>query len=272
MRLRSLLYVPAHESRFLAKASERGADAIILDLEDGVPETAKLAARHGLPSAVAAASRAGAPVFVRVNATAESRDADVAAAVAGGAKGIVLPKAGSIEEVSAVLRAAGRETSVIPLIEDPGALTQAAAIAVHPAVLAMGLGAEDFATAIGARPSPEVLRLPKQLVHYAAKAAGRLSLGMFRSVADISDQAAILEAAIEARSFGFDGAACVHPSVVPLLNRGFSPSPDEVAEARAVLAALGEGGAARFHGRMIDKPVADRARRTLLLAGETGTC
>ncbi len=271
MRLRSLLYVPAHEPRFLAKAHERGADAIILDLEDGVPVIAKLAAREGLPSALAAAGRAKAPVFVRVNATAESRDADVAAAIAGGADGIVLPKVGSPDEVEAVLRAAGRATKVIPLIEDPGALVQAASIAAHPSVLAMGLGAEDFATAIGARPLPEVLRLPKQLVHYAAKAAGRLSLGMFRSVAEISDQAAILQAAVEARSFGFDGAACVHPSIVPLLNRGFSPSPDEVAEARALLATLGESGAARFQGRMIDKPVADRARRTLLLAGEDET-
>lgn len=268
MRLRSLLYVPAHEPRFLARAHERGADALILDLEDGVPEAAKLAAREGLPAAIANVGRAGAPIFVRINATSESRDADAAAAIAAGAFGIMLPKAGSPEDVSAVTRAAGRETRVIPLIEDPAALLRATAIAAHPAVIAIGLGAEDFATAIGARPLPEVLRLPKQLVHYAAKAAGRLSLGMFRSVADISDEAAILDAAVEARRFGFDGAACVHPAIVPLLNRGFDPSPEEVAEARAVLAALRGGGAARLRGRMIDKPVADRARRTLLLAGE----
>lgn len=269
MRLRSLLYVPAHESRFLARAHERGADAIILDLEDGVPEAAKAAAREGLPAAVMAVGQAGAPVFVRINATPERRAADARAAVAAGAFGILLPKAGSPEDVSLVTRAAGREIPVIPLIEDPAALQQAAAIAAHPAVLAMGLGAEDFATAIGARPIPEVLRLPKQLVHFAAKAAGRLSLGMFRSLADISDHAGILSAAVEARSFGFDGAACVHPSIVPILNRGFSPTPEDVAEARAVLAALRGGGAVRLAGRMIDKPVADRARRTLFLAGET---
>lgn len=268
MRLRSLLYVPAHEPRFLARAHERGADAIILDLEDGVPDGRKAAARESLSAAVAAVGRAGAPVLVRINATPGSRDPDAAAAMAAGAFGIVLPKAGSPDDVSAVAGAAGPGTRVIPLIEDPAALGQAAAIAAHPAVVAMGLGAEDFATAIGAQPLPEVLRLPKQLVHYAAKAAGRLSLGMFRSLADLSDEEAILDAAVEARRFGFDGAACVHPAVVPLLNRGFTPSPDEVAEARAILAALRGGGAARFRGRMIDRPVADRARRTLLLAGE----
>ena len=67
MRLRSLLYVPAHSERFLSRAHERGADAIILDLEDAVPQEHKQAARDGLPASVAAVRRNGAQVFVRIN-------------------------------------------------------------------------------------------------------------------------------------------------------------------------------------------------------------
>jgi len=260
MRLRSLLYVPADNPRFLARAQARGADALILDLEDGVAEAHKDVARGALAGAIPRLN--GARVFVRVNATPDRRADDIAAAMASGAYGIVLPKVGSPDDI------AGAGLRVIALIEDPAALSRAEAIARHPAVIAMALGSEDFATAIGARPTPEVLRLPMQLVHYAAKSAGRLSLGLFRSIADMAADSAILAAATEARSFGFDGAACIHPAAVPPLNRGFSPGADEVAEARAILAAFALGGAVRLGTRMIDKPIADRARRTLWLAGE----
>src|SRR6266516_2097107 len=72
-------------------------------------------------------------------------------------------------------------------------------------------GSEDMATAMGAEPTPEVLRLPKLLVHLAAKASGLRSFGMLRSVADFRDIDGVKRAAREARSFGFEGATCVHP-------------------------------------------------------------
>src|SRR3982751_3169986 len=90
--LRSLLYVPAHSERFLAKAHERGADAIILDLEDAVPEADKDRARDGLAAAVKLVGRNGAPAMVRINAGSRRR-ADAAAAAKAGAGTIVLAKA-----------------------------------------------------------------------------------------------------------------------------------------------------------------------------------
>ena len=89
--MRSLLYIPAHNERFIAKAHERGADAVILDLEDGVPPAHKDLARGGLAAAVRAVGQAGAKVFVRVNTDARQAD-DIAAVMASGAFGFVCPR------------------------------------------------------------------------------------------------------------------------------------------------------------------------------------
>jgi citrate lyase subunit beta/citryl-CoA lyase len=137
--------------------------------------------------------------------------------------------------------------------------------AATPRVFGLATGGEDLATALGAEPTPEVLRYPKLLVHLAAKAAGVRSFGLLRTVADYNDLEGIEKSAREARMFGFDGASCVHPAVVPILNRAFSPSPEEIEHARALIAAFeaakAEGrGAFAFEGRMVDEPVVQRAR------------
>lgn len=268
MKLRSLLYVPADNARFVAKAAARGADAVILDLEDSVLAPAKTAAREGLSEAVRQVAAQGAAVAVRINAGDID---DARAAVRAGAGWLLVPKVQGPATLSPLIdmlaseeAAAGRpETAVIAMIEDPGAMLDARAIARVPRVRGLMAGGEDLATAMHASPDPEVLRLPKLLVHYAAKAEGRLSFGLLRSVADYTDLPAISAAAQEARSFGFDGATCVHPSAVPLLNRGFAPSREEIEWARKVLAGPNGRGAYAVEGRMIDAPVLARARRIL---------
>ncbi len=253
MRLRSLLYVPAHSRRFIAKAHERSADAIILDLEDAVPEADKDRARASLKETAPAVGRNGARVFVRINA-GERQRADAAAAREAGAM-LMVAKA----DLAALN---GLEGPLLAMLEDPGAILDARAYAKHPAVMGLCVGAEDLATALGAEPSPAVLQVPKLLVHYAAKAEGKLSLGILRSVADYSDLDALKASAREARMHGFDGATCIHPSAVPILNAAFSASADEVVWAERVLAA-GREGAFVVDGRMVDAPVIARARRIL---------
>src|SRR5205085_8556013 len=158
------------------------------------------------------------------------------------------------------------------MIEDPGAVLDARAIAhASSRIFGMITGSEDLATALGAEPTPETLRFPKLMVHLAAKAAGVLSFGLLRSVADFRDLEGIARAAREARSFGFDGATCVHPSVVPILNEAFSPSGEEIARAQRMLAAYEQSlaagsGACVFEGKMIDVPVVTRARALLARA------
>jgi citrate lyase subunit beta/citryl-CoA lyase len=102
----------------------------------------------------------------------------------------------------------------------------------------------------------------------AAKAAGVLSIGLMRSVADFSDREGIVRACNEAREFGFDGATCIHPSVVPILNEAFAPTHEKIAEARRMVAefevAKGQGkGAFLFNGKMVDEPIVARARALL---------
>ncbi len=269
--MRSLLYVPAHSERFVAKAHERGADAIILDLEDSVPEEAKDQARLGLADAVTMVRRGGATVMVRVN-SGERQHEDALAACRAGADTLYVPKVRSAEELgtlASVLEGVEAEAGRAPmrfvaLLEDPGAVLNASEIATAPRLVALSLGGEDLALALGAQPTPDVLHLPKLLVHYAAKAAGLLSFGLLRSAADYSDLAGITAAAREARAHGFDGATCVHPAVVPLLNAAFAPSAEEQAWAKRVLelAAVGEG-AFQLDGKMIDAPIIARARAVM---------
>jgi citrate lyase subunit beta/citryl-CoA lyase len=275
--IRSLLYVPVSSERFVAKAHERGADAIILDLEDGVAPAQKVAARSALGAAVASVSRQGAIVFVRINAEAGMIRLDAEAACRAGAFGLLVPK---VPDARALLALAGfldgiehsasREPiRLVPMIENPGALLDARSIAAAtPRNFALTTGGEDIATSLGAEPTPEVLHVPKLLVHYAAKAAGLRSFGLMRTVADYDDLVGMEKSAREARMFGFDGASCVHPSVVPILNRAFSPSEEELDRARRMIAeferakASGQGAFA-FEGKMVDEPVVQRARALL---------
>lgn len=274
MRIRSLLYVPVSSERFLAKAHERGADAVILDLEDAVAPDRKDAARARLAEAVAMVRRGKAAIFVRINSEFERVRRDAEAACRAGADGLLVPKARDAGAVAALADflggiegAVGRDAmSLVPMIEDPGAVLDARGIAAaSPRVVALITGGEDLATALSAEPTPEVLRLPKLMVHLAAKAAGIRSFGLLRTVADYQDLDGIEQSAREARCFGFDGASCVHPSVVPILNRAFSPTEGELDHARALVAAYDKAqaaghGAFAFEGRMVDEPVVRRAR------------
>jgi citrate lyase subunit beta/citryl-CoA lyase len=271
--MRSLLYVPAGAEKFVARAHERGADAIILDLEDSVPPSGKEAARAALAAAVPAVGRAGARVFVRINSEPALLEPDALAACRAGAAGLFIPKVRSPDTILqlAVLLHAVERTPMrfVPLLEDPGAILDARAIAsASPRVLAIAAGGEDLATAMDAEPTAEMLRLPKLLVHLAAKAAGVLSLGLLRSIADFADTAAIAASAREARSLGFDGATCIHPAVVPILNQAFSPDPAALDTAHRMVAAFDAAGQAAclFDGKMIDLPIVERARRLIISA------
>ncbi|SDA90384.1 CoA ester lyase [Sinorhizobium sp. NFACC03] len=276
MRLRSLLYVPASSERFIAKAHERGADAIVLDLEDSVADGEKQAARAGLAQSVHLAGRSGAKTFVRINAEPGLQKADAEAACRAGAFGLFIAKARSPEQLRALAehlapieRELRREPLVfVALLEDAGAVLDARPIAACQRVLGLVAGGEDIATSMGAEPLPEVLRLPKLLVHLAAKAEGKLSFGTLTTVADYQQRDALEAAAREASRHGFDGATCIHPSAVPIMNAAFSPSEEKVAWARAVLdaaaGAAAEGRGAFLVGdRMVDAPIIERARRIL---------
>jgi citrate lyase subunit beta/citryl-CoA lyase len=272
---RSLLYVPADNPRFLARAGERGADWLILDLEDGVAPGARDAARAGLGTWVPRLAAGGTPVAVRINADLARLEADALAAQAAGAVALVVPKASVpvLARLASVLHAVGPQPpGLIGIVEDAAALTDLPALSAAPGLIGLMLGSEDLALSLGAEPLPEVLHLPKLLTHYAARARGLWSFGLMRSIAELGDPASLAAAAVQARRLGFDGATCVHPSAVPILNAGFLPGPEELTWAsRVIAAAEGRSGAFRLEGQMIDAPVVERAHRLLVRSGRAET-
>lgn len=276
---RSLLFVPVNVERFVAGAHTRGADAIILDLEDSILPQDKERARTLVPQAARRVSQGGADVVVRVNRPWRLCLRDLEAAVGPGVQGIFLPKTESAEHVRLVAEvlddledAQGLprgHTRIVAMIESADAFFRAREIAdAHPRLAGLNLGAEDFALSVGMEPEAEGLFYPKQQIILAARAAGILPLGFIGTVADYKDLAAFRETVRRSRRLGFLGASVIHPAQVPILNEEFRPGADEVARARRIVAAYEEAqragrGAFEVDGKMVDIPIVERARATL---------
>jgi citrate lyase subunit beta / citryl-CoA lyase len=276
---RSLLFVPATAKRFVDGAARRGADAIILDLEDSVAISEKERARGLIPEAAAIVSRGGADVIVRINRPLRMAVRDIEAAVGPGVLALALPKTDSaehvrllaeiVDEVETERGMALGTTRLIAMVETAAAFFRIAEIArAHPRLCALNLGAEDFATSAGIQPDSEALSMPKQMAVFAARAAGIMPLGFIGSIAEFRDLDGFRRTIRRSRRFGFIGASVIHPSQVPILNEEFRGGAEEVDHARRVVAAydkaLAEGvGAVTVDGKMIDVPVVERARLLL---------
>ena len=276
----SLLFVPADTDRFLAKAGQRGADGLILDLEDAVAPSAKAAARANLAAFVPRLQAdAGVPIYVRVNNEPDLLAADLEAAIGAGADGLLCPKVETAEQVvrlDADMRRlegeAGRPIGgirVVALLESPLAICNALAIAQSsPRLAALLFGTEDFGAASGIESAPEGMAMPAQLMALAAAAAGLQPMGLPGTVAEFTDLDAYRSVAMKARRIGMRGSICIHPAQVPVINEVFGGTAEEADRARRLLqvfdASVAAGrGAVAHEGRMIDEPIAIRARRFL---------
>ena len=276
---RSLLYVPAHVPRFVAKAAASDADALILDLEDSVPPEHKQTARDALADAVPMLRAAGRDVLVRANGPLDLLVPDLRAAVRAGAHGVVLPKVRGGSHVEAIDELLGTleegagatpgGTRIVAIVETPQAFQAMDRIArASPRVVAMMLGGGDFALHCESDAGADVLRVPKQLLIIAARAAGILPLGLIGGLDELRDLDAFERIARASAALGYAGATCIHPLQVDALNRAFRPDDDAVRDARAVLAAYEDArdsgrGALRVDGRMVDAPGVARAKRVL---------
>jgi citrate lyase subunit beta/citryl-CoA lyase len=274
-RWRSVLFTPATRPERAGRVAATGADVSVLDLEDAVPVEGKRAARAGLGGFVGSirAADPGSVVFARVNpiGTPWFSD-DVVAAAEAGVDGVVLPKVVSASDAEAVARrwdAAGAGAPVLL-----AGLETAAGVQAAPAVLAAGgfaaayFGAEDYTADVGGRrtaASLEVLYARSRVVA-AAAIAGIDAVDQI--VAEYRDPGRFAADAAVGRDLGYRGKLCIHPDQVPLAHAAFTPSAEEVAHARGVLAALDAagGGVATFEGQMVDAPAVAAARRVLALA------
>jgi citrate lyase subunit beta/citryl-CoA lyase len=276
---RSLLFVPVTVRKFVEGAAARGADGIILDLEDSIPAADKPRARTLIEEAAAIVGAKGADVTVRINRPWRETMRDLEAAVSPRIKALLLPKIDSadhvrmiaevVEELEIERGMAVGSTQLVAMVETAAAFFRVTEIAAaHPRVVAITLGSEDFALSAGILPEAEALLYPKQQIVFAARAAGVLPLGFVGTVADFRDLDTFRQVVRRSRRLGFVGASVIHPGQIAILNEEFRPTRDEVEGARRVVAAyeaaLDENrGAIVVDGKMVDVPIVERARSVL---------
>ena len=275
---RSYLYVPGDRLDHIERAASRGADALILDLEDAVAPARKDAARETVAASIQGLTDAGATVWVRVNAGSRLHD-DVRAVVAPGLAGIVVPKATSalVEHASAIVATAERAAALVEgsvavtaLIETAGGVLEAASVARAPRVVQLGLGEADLAADLGIVASDDEREfLPLRLqVGVASAAAGR-NPPVGPVATDFRDLDRLRVSTERLRRQGFGARSTIHPAQVAVVNDVFTPSDEEVERARDLVQrfdesiAAGDGVATDADGRMIDEAVARSARAIL---------
>lgn len=272
--VRSLLFVPGGRPDMVAKVPRWSPDVTVVDLEDAVAAADKDRARQAAVTAIAdlAAGRGqGLTVLVRVNPPGTPWfAADVAAVAGSAAHGVVLPKLeepGQVSELRLALTAHGRASATVI-----AGLETARGVAAARELLASGLaaayfGAEDYIADLGGQRTAaglEVLYARSQVV-LAARLAGVPAID--QAVVAVHDEQAFADDAQAGRALGYTGKICLHPQQVAQAHRIFTPSPAEVAHARAVLSAA-RAGVGVVDGEMVDEVHVKMATAVLRRAGE----
>jgi len=288
--IRSWMFVPGHRQKMIDKALGLNADAIMLDIEDGVAPNEKDAARKNIAESLGRAKTTGAPArYVRINAIGHERMvADLDAVVRPGLEGLVCPKVDTVDEVrtvDALLNEREPKQSLskgsvklLIAIESPKGLFNAPAIAAaSPRIVGLIFGAEDFGREIGLPTVREgeardLIYARSAIVVAAAAAHVQAVDGVW---VDLNDSAGLVGFAKQSRRLGFSAMSCIHPAQVDAINTVFSPTAAEIDYCQKVLQAFEEAnargdGSIAFGGQLIDRPIIERARRTLDLAKALG--
>jgi citrate lyase subunit beta/citryl-CoA lyase len=267
---RSILFVPGVRPDRFVKATESGADVVVLDLEDSVDATRKIDARRCIAEYLAQAGEPAARRYVRVNAAGSPWWDDDLQFVSEltGCDGVVVPKAEAVRAIEDAATAVSSRT-VLPLLETAcGILTAMALASANAAIPALLFGAEDLTAEIGIPRTvdgEELLFARSQVVLAATAAEADAVDAVF---VDLASSTELRRDAARARALGFRGKMAIHPDQIATINDVFSPTDDEirratrVVDAYAAAAAAGEG-VFRLDNRMVDAPVVARARRIL---------
>ena len=279
---RSSLIFPVNVNRFTEKAYTRGADCIVMDLEDSVPLTEKETARALVKESIPVVGKGGGDVAIRVNRPISQATLDLEASVWPGLTCVSLPKVESAEEVhvradiiTELERRRGIEAGTVQIavaVETALGVVKAYEIAsASHRIVSIGVGAEDLTQEMGVQTSAEGRELwyARSKVLVDAYAAGVQPMGLV-GVDPFTwrEPEKAYAAAVNSRRLGYKGAQSIHPAPIPYLNEGFSVPPDEAEQMRRALDAfemgLKEGTASvNVDGRMIDIASAERCRRIL---------
>ncbi len=275
---RSALYMPASNAKAVEKARTLPADVIILDLEDAVAPEAKPAAREAAVAAVQAGGFGDREVVIRVNGLDTPWGAeDLAAAAEAGPDAVLVPKVNDAADVRLYdqrLHAAPPATRLWTMIETAKAafhLWEMAEASHGTRLAAWVMGVNDFAKEMRARQTPDRAPfLPLLTLSVAAARAHGLTIldGVHN---DIEDLEALEAVCVQGVDFGFDGKTLIHPKHLEICNRVFSPSPEDIAWSRAVIAAFNAPensgkGALRVDGKMAERLHLAQAERLVAVA------
>ncbi len=278
--LRTLLFVPGNQGRRIERARSVPADALILDLEDSVPPSEKDSARKMVVAAINELALAGHEVFVRINSLPTPYAIlDIKAVVTGGLRGIVLPKSESIDNIrqadgliANAEKEAGLEVGLVgllALVETPKGIINAYEVAsASPRILGITFGAEDYALEMGVNRTKEGAEIyyPRMVIALACHAAGVLAVDCVYT--NVRDTEGLIKETKLVGQMGFQGKLVIHPDQVCPVNQLFIPAEEEITQARRVVeafeVAVAQGQASTsLDGKMIDAPVAERARQLI---------
>ncbi len=260
----ALLFCPADRPDRFAKALDR-ADAVVLDLEDGVAPDRKEAARRAVVDNPVDPER----TIVRLNASGtDDFEADLAALAATEYRTVMLPKADG-RFVGPLVRRDGTPYAVVALCETAAGVLAASALAARPDVVALAWGADDLVASLGGTSSRrvegtyrDVARHARSAVLLAAGAAGKAAVDAVHL--DLDDLDGLRAEALDAAAVGFAASLCVHPDQVPVIRAAYAPSEDEATRARDLLeAAARTPGVFTHDGRMVDGPLVKQAQAVL---------
>jgi len=283
---RTRLYLPGNNPDLMLNAGLFGADSVILDLEDSVAPADKAAARVLVRNSLLAVDFGPSERIVRINPlTSAYGPLDLEMVVPAQPDTILIPKCETakdvrdVEEKVAVLEREHRLRNPIwlmPLIETAKGVLNAYEVAsASQRVVALCFGAEDFTADIGAERTLEGREsfVARSLLVLAAKAARVQAIDTVFS--DVADVDGLVKSTEEAIALGFEGKGVIHPAQIEPIHRAFTPTPERIAHAQQVIAALEEAerrgaGVATLGTKMIDAPVVARAKRTLQLAKALG--
>ncbi|QIK56939.1 citrate (pro-3S)-lyase subunit beta [Erysipelothrix sp. HDW6A] len=285
---RTMMFIPASNPGMIRDANLYGADSIMFDLEDSISLKEKDSSRFLIYQAIKTFDFGDTETVVRINDLEQGGVDDIHAMVRAGIDVIRLPKTEKPEDVHAVEaiileaeKQCGREigsTKIFTAIEGPLGVLNAYKIATSSdRIVGIALGAEDYVTAMktrryAERNSEEIFFARSMIVH-AARAAGVAAVDTVFS--DVNDLETLEKETELIRQLGFDGKSVINPRQIPVVNKVYRPTDKEIDNARNVIAAINEAeargsGVIALNGKMIDKPIVERAERVIMLAKAAG--
>ncbi|HER7592771.1 TPA: citrate (pro-3S)-lyase subunit beta [Streptococcus pyogenes] len=283
---RTMIFVPGANAAMLRDAPLFGADSVMFDLEDSVSLKEKDTSRTLVHFALKTFDYSSVETVVRVNGLDSCGALDIEAVVLAGVNVIRLPKtetAQDIVDVEAVIERVERENSIevgrtrmMAAIESAEGVLNAREIAkASKRLIGIALGAEDYVTNMKTRryPDGQELFFARSMILHAARAAGIAAIDTVYS--DVNNTEGFQNEVRMIKQLGFDGKSVINPRQIPLVNEIYTPTEKEIDHAKQVIWAIREAeskgsGVISLNGKMVDKPIVERAERVIALATAAG--